>query len=171
MPTLAVYRQGCAAPPRTTGFPGVPTEGTRPSRPSVSSRPNHHGDQPVTGRFRAGGIAARGVQPALRRSHGLPGLRQTSYHAQATFDDGSQVDAGAVPAALGVTILVPIGRPELCENKISPGEEVRAGPQGSGGTEEGRKKGCSEDGGMSVVCSHPVSSPAKRLCPRAQDNG
>ena len=30
------------------------------------------------------------------RSCRLPGLRQTSHHAEATFDDGSPNDAGAV---------------------------------------------------------------------------
>jgi len=76
----------------------------------------------------------------------LPGLRQKSHHAEAASDDGSQTDAGAVPTALGVTIVIPFGRPELCEDEISTGEEVWAGSQGSGGAEEGSTKGCPEDG-------------------------
>jgi len=109
----------------------------------------------VTNRSRVvSGLAGSGhevSQPALRRSRCLPGLRQTSQHAKAAFDDGSQNDAGAVSAAVGVTILVPIGRPELCENEISPGEEVRAGSQRVGRTEESGAESCTQDGGASVI--------------------
>jgi hypothetical protein len=52
-------------------------------------------------------------------------------------------DAGSVSAALGVTILVPIGRPELCENEIGPGEEVWAWSYGASRIEEDRAESCS----------------------------
>jgi hypothetical protein len=56
----------------------------------------------------------------------LPGLRQKSHHAEAASDDGSQTHAGALPTALGVTIVIPLGRPELCEDAIRVGEEIWA---------------------------------------------
>ena len=100
-------------------------------------------------RTRCGGEAF-----GISRSYGLPGLRQKSHHAEAPSDDGSQTDAGAVPAALGATILIPLGRSELCENEIGPGKEIRAGSQGISRAEEDGTESCSEDGGASVIGYH-----------------
>jgi len=52
---------------KAPAFPAYQPKQRGPARLSVSSRPNHHGDQPVTGRFRAGGIAAEGVPSRLDR--------------------------------------------------------------------------------------------------------
>jgi predicted transcriptional regulator len=51
--------------------------------------------------------------------------------------------------------LVPIGRPELCQDPIHAREEVRAWSYGVSRTEEGRTKSCSEGGTASA--SHRVS--------------
>jgi len=62
------------------------------------------------------------------------------FRVEAASDDGSQNDAGAVPSALGITILIPTGRSELCETKIDLSEEDRTGQKRACGTDESRTK-------------------------------
>jgi hypothetical protein len=40
----------------------------------------------------------------------LPELRQTSHHAEAASDDGSQTGTGAIPTEVETAIIIPAGR-------------------------------------------------------------
>ena len=82
-----------------------------------------------------------------------------------------KLTAEQYPTALGDTILISAGRSELCESETSPGEEVRAGPQGSGGTHEGRTKNCPEGATteMSSGIAGTVPAASRRFGSRSSD--